>query len=137
MDKTSQDNRTTLIKIFQHLNKGLYKEAESLLLKSLQQITFSKDNKKKLNGIALNYCQILYHRFNEVYLSWVKEAGGDLKQEIKKLHGSYHDNFLLAHCQDIAGLDDLLYELILYLSLPSSSQKKEVKHHLACYKKLL
>jgi len=137
MDKISQDNRTILIKIFQYLNKDLYKKAEFLLLKSLLQITSANGSRKKTNGADLNYCQTVYYRFNEIYLSWIKEIDGNLNQEINKLHNSYHDNFLLAHSRDAATLDDLLYELILFLSRPTPTQKKEVEYHLSCYKKLL
>jgi hypothetical protein len=138
MNKASVDNNwATLIKIFQYLNKGLYKKAESVLITSFYKIISLKGIKNKVNGAALNYSQTIYYRFNEAYLSWIREHGGSLRQEINKLHSPHHDNFLLAHCQDMASLDDLLYELILYLTVPCSTQRKEIEYHVICYKKLL
>ena len=124
-------------KLFQLLAKREFKQAEYLLITSTEHI-FSKAKKGNIVEQDILFIQDIYSNFNQLYFNWLEEQHMDIEKEIDDLTSVEHDNFLISQCNDPAAVDDLMFELITYITgRNETEQQAEVTYHLNCYKKYL
>ena len=126
-----------LEKIYTALFERKFSEAENILI-SFAEYIFEESKKHPIAKDKIELIDSLHSNFNELYLTWVEQKKGDTMKEIDELMSPEHDNFLIAQCADPASVDDLLFELVSYLTTRhEEDQKQEVTYHLTCYKKYL
>lgn len=134
----SKINSTIILeRLFKSLQNRQFSQAENTLI-ALIEHTFQQAQHDVLGANDIHFIQSIYTNFNEQYLMWLEENHTDMEKEIDDLSSLEHDNFLIAQCADPAAVDDLMFELVGYLTdTHQDEQKQEVIYHLNCYKKIL
>ena len=135
--QSKQHSSLLLERVFNAVLKRNFSQAEDILISFVEHIfDQSKHNKIKTQDIHL--IQTLYSNFNHEYLTWVEQQNLDTMKEIDDLMSPEHDNFLIAQCNDPASVDDLMFELVNYVTDKHvEEQEEEVEYHLTCYKRVL
>jgi len=133
----STATKTHLIPLFTLLEKRQFRLAEKALLKLINEFVVKHNLKNQSHLSTLS--KDLYDNFNRKYLTWIKSKGKNIHKEVFTLHSNNHDNLLLAHCTDVACIDDLMYE---FVHLSTEKQKyidqiKELSFQYQCYSQLL
>lgn len=138
MTNISPSNPSMVLeKIYNALFERNFSEAEHILISFAEHI-FDESKKNVISKENIQLIDSLHTNFNELYLTWVEQKEADTMKEIDELMSPEHDNFLIAQCADPASVDDLLFELVSYLTTRrQDDQKDEVTYHLNCYKKYL
>lgn len=128
---------TCLVQLFTLLEKRQFRLAEKALLKLINEFISKNDLTRHAQISSLS--KDLYDNFNRKYLTWIKEKGKNIHEEVVTLHSNDNDNLLLAHCTDAACIDDMMFD---FTNLSSekrkfSSQLKEIAYQYQCYSLLL
>ena len=133
--KTAPKNfRSFIENICTHIHTRNFQKSEQELLAYITNAFHLKTTGESALEETKEVLHILYERFNRYYIEWLEEHGHTVRDEVLALDSQEHPNFLLAHCTDPSGMDDMLWELRTYLdTLPNAQNREEMEYQLTCY----
>ena len=129
-----QTFRMFIEEICSHIHARDFQKAENELLTYVTNSFHFKTTGEKALEETKDALHIVYERFNRYYIESLEEKGHNVREEVMSLDSQEHPNFLLAHCTDPSGMDDMLWELRTYLeTLPNPQNREEMAYQLNCY----
>ena len=116
-----------LEKIAEAVHLKDFNRVETILITLLEELTSREYNTQEEIANALKTANMLYSTFNIFYQS--------LYSDITAHKSNLHENILIAHTSDPESMDDLMYEVVMYLKdFENDDQHDEAVYHLSCYR---
>lgn len=123
----------SLINLFRFVYRRDFPAAELAVIKIIEKmlkIGRPDEITKSQNRILL---RILYYDFNQKYLDWISYKKKDRRKEVVELDSRERTNYLIAHMQGIADMDDLIYAALSHF-YDDDVTREEVEEHIELYK---
>lgn len=70
--------------------------------------------------------QWLLNDFNRLYCAWLQSRKYNIQKEQDDLRSLEHDNYLLAYCQGVHEMEEILIETVDYVSLCRTEHQKKL-----------
>ena len=120
-----------------------FRRAEKELLQLILRVIakeIKKPHDSSVHGISI--CEILCVEFNDYYLAWLEQQGGDKEKDERELNSPAHSNFLIAHCSRAERIEDALWKVIGYLKQlhylrDEATVKRQLQYYLITIKNYL
>ena len=70
--------------------------------------------------------QWLLYDFNRIYCAWLQSRKYNVEKECDDLRSLEHDNYLLAYCQGVHEMEEILIETVDYLSICRTDHQRKL-----------
>jgi hypothetical protein len=70
--------------------------------------------------------QWMLHDFNRYYCSWLETRHENVEKETDDLRSLEHDNYLLAYCQGVPEMEEILTEAYDYVTFSQTDHQKSL-----------